>query len=168
MFQFINRWLLWGWIVLQALLQLGSIASLVDGVVEWYGFLANIVSLYRAVIRDNVVLLFSLIGIVLPGWIADVFVIWSVFFLTVNITGAWHEGRVFLSFLRQRYTLLGAIAVLPFYYFVLPFYVMRQVFSQDERKRRIAWEVIANIGALMFLLVLLLFVNQQLKKGGFL
>jgi hypothetical protein len=86
------------YLILSAVLNILGIASLVDGVVSWAGFAAQIITTYRAYFREPILhflIFFWPSGWPrIPGWVIDILVIQSSFFISY---------RLFMSFEKRKF-----------------------------------------------------------------
>jgi len=90
------------WLALSTLLNLLGIASIIQGFVDWAGFLAQAVHTYQQLVRDPV------LSVVLhvwppswpkfPGWLVDLLIIQSSFFISNRLFMAFEPEKYLLTF----------------------------------------------------------------------
>ena len=93
------------WLAIPSILTILGLSSLVDGIVTWYSFLGDIVSVYQQA-RDWLALLvfnwwLAYFEWRLPDWAADLWIVWTASFLIIRIAARipveW-ESRYWIPF----------------------------------------------------------------------
>jgi hypothetical protein len=162
------------WLVLTWLLTVSGIASIVQGFVEWKSFLKDLLSIYQASIREPISWVVHLVWPSwwpkIPPWVFDLFVIWSACFLALNIANFRAYGKsVWMSAVRAEGVLKGTAKV-AFVVLLMPLMaVVVLAFARNEvdrEGREEAREVLKYLIFLVATLIVLMFINWQLKKAG--
>jgi hypothetical protein len=162
------------WLVLSALLNISGIASIVDGLVHWTAFLKDLLSIYRAWIREPiswvVYLAWPSWWPKIPAWVFDVFVIWSACFLTLNIASFREHGESVLKSAVRSQGVLKGTAEVAFTVLTMPLMALVVLaFARDEvdrEGREEAKEVLTYLILLVATIIVLMFLNWQLKNPG--
>jgi len=94
------------YIALSALLNVLGLASIVDGVITWTGFLAEVINIYHQMLRDpilrSVMFFWPATWPKIPGWIIDLLIIQSSFFISYRLFMAFEQERYLLVFRQVR------------------------------------------------------------------
>jgi hypothetical protein len=159
-------------LVISVLLNVSGMASIVDGFVVWAGFFRGFVGLYRAWIRSPLQWLPGLIGIHLPGWVADWLCISGSFFLAMNLYHFQNQGETILRTVMHRpsvwarATLIVIVLSGPL---IIPLLLILQHLI-DRKGGRPKWDTIAYVYLYWVMvigsIVVLMFLNWQLKRAG--
>jgi hypothetical protein len=150
---------------ISGLLNIASMASIVDGVVTWAALFRAFIGAYRWAIRDplahagNAIWPFGDI----PGWVFDVFVLWASLFMTFNLIWRSHGQLVFRE-IRGVYREHGfGLASLVALNLVL-FPIMLVAAYLGGRAGAGTRGVLRNFAFILGLFILILLVNWQLKQ----
>ncbi len=128
------------YLALSAILNILGIASLVDGVVSWAGFAAQIVATYRAYLREpilHVVIFFWPNNWPrIPGWVIDILIIQSSFFISYRLFMAFETRKFGNVFKELKISTLGIFHFLggP----IVPFFQLLRVVRIAKRELRMA------------------------------
>ncbi len=148
------------------LLNIASMASVVDGFVTWATFFREFIGAYRWAIRDPLAYAGNAIwpfgGI--PGWIFDVFVLWASLFMTLNILWLRATGKMVFSEIRAIYRDdgFGAASLVALNLILFP--IMLVAAYMDGRAGAGTRSVLRNFAYILGLFILILLVNWQLNK----
>jgi hypothetical protein len=89
------------WLALSILLNISGIGSIVDGLVHWAGFFRDALDIYRVWIREpllwEVHLVWPSSWPRIPGSVFDLLVVWSAFFLAVNLQTYREDGETIFA-----------------------------------------------------------------------
>jgi hypothetical protein len=100
---------LYFWLALSMLLNIAGVASIVDGLVHWAGFFRDALDNYRASIREPLSWAVHLVWPSwwpkIPAWVFDLLVVWSTFFLAINLANLQAYG---VSYVRYALDVNGA------------------------------------------------------------
>jgi hypothetical protein len=130
------------YLTLSAILNILGIASLIDGVVSWAGFAAQLVTTYRAYLREPllhfVIFLWPIDWPRIPGWAIDVLVIQSSFFISYRLFMAFETARFGNVFKELKISTPGIFHFLggP----IVPFFQLLWVVRVAKREVRMARE----------------------------
>jgi hypothetical protein len=161
-----NFWL-YVWLGISGLLNISGMASIVDGFVTWAKFFREFIDAYRWAIRDplayvgNAVWPFGRI----PGWVFDVFVLWSALFLAYNIFLYLKYKRTAFSNVRIAYqeSFSEAALVAFFSTILLPILLLIGSLGPPSEREDVR-KIVKNFAFILGLFILMLLVNWQLKK----
>lgn len=161
------------WLGLSLLLNISGMASIVDGLVQWVSFLKDLLGIYQTWIREPISWIVHLVWPPswpkIPTWALDIFVIWSGLFLAINIANFRAYGESYwTSAVRSEGILKGAAWVVFFFLFAPVIYPTVAAFGHDEdlAQREEAREVLRYYMLLVIAIIVLMFLNWQLKKAG--
>jgi hypothetical protein len=161
------------WLVLSLLLNISGIASIVDGFVQWTSFLKDLLSMYQAWIREPISWVVHLVWPSwwpkIPAWALDVFIVWSGLFLAININNVRVYGESYWkSAVDSEGILKGTAGVVFFFLFAPVIYPTVAALGHDEdrREREEARQVLRYYIFLVAMIIVLMFLNWQLKKAG--
>jgi hypothetical protein len=170
-----NFWL-YVWLGISGLLNISGMASIVDGFVTWAKFFREFIDAYRWAIRDPLAHLGNAIWPFghIPGWVFDVFVLWSALFLALNIFVYREEGKLIFGVVRDEVgdfgqALVSALAFSIFLPLTLCVFRLGLLAGDDEERgwyRDMALGIAKNFVLILGLFILILLVNWQLKKLG--
>ncbi|MFZ1109762.1 MAG: hypothetical protein WAN43_15620 [Rhodomicrobium sp.] len=151
---------------ISGLLTIGSLASIADGFVAWTKFFREFIDAYRWAIRDpldyvgNAIWPFGPI----PGWVFDIFVLWSVLFMALNIFWLRSNGELVFSGIRGVYREYGfGLASLVALHLIL-FPITLVAAYVEGRAGAATRGVLRNFAFIFGLFILILLVNWQIKK----
>jgi hypothetical protein len=161
-----NFWL-YVWLGISGLLNISGMASIVDGFVTWAKFFREFIDAYRWAIRDplayagNAIWPFGHI----PGWVFDVFVLWSALFLAYNIFLYIKYRRTAFSNVRIAYqeAFSEAALVAVFSTILLPILLLIGS-SGPPSEREDVRKIVKNFAFILGLFILMLLINWQLKR----
>ncbi len=128
------------YLVLSAILNILGIASLVEDAISWAGFAARIVATYRAYLREPilqiVVLFWPHNWAKIPGWVIDILIIQSSFFISYRLFMAFETRRFGNVFKELKISTLGIFHFLggP----IVPFFQLLWVVRIAKRELRMA------------------------------
>jgi hypothetical protein len=90
------------YLALSALLNVLGLASLVEGVVTWAGFLAEVINVYHQFLRDPilraVMYFWPAAWPKVPSWAIDLFIIQSSFFISYRLFMAFEKEKYLITF----------------------------------------------------------------------
>jgi hypothetical protein len=160
-----NVWLYVG-LGISGILTIGSMASIVDGLVTWAQLFREFVDAYRWAIRDPLAYIGNAIWPFgdIPGWVFDVFVLWSALFMALNIFWLRSNGKLVFSEIRGVYREYGfGLASLVALHLIL-FPITLVAAYVEGRAGAATHSFLRNFARILGLFILILLVNWQLKK----
>jgi hypothetical protein len=163
-----NFWL-YVWLGISGLLNISGMASIVDGFVTWAKFFREFIDAYRWAIRDPLAYIGNAIWPFghIPGWVFDVFVLYSALFLAYNIFLYLKYKRLVFNNVRIAYqeAFSEAALVAVFSTFLLPILLLIGFLGPPSEREDVR-NVVKNFAFIFGLFILILLVNWQLKKLG--
>jgi hypothetical protein len=162
-----NFWL-YIWLGISGLLNISGMASIVEGFVTWAKFFREFIDAYRWAIRDPLAHLGNAIWPLghIPGWVFDVFVLYSGLFLALNIFAYRERREPIFNFFHDVYHKNGlgsATYHVLFFTFFLPVTLLLGYLLEAEHRNTIR-DILKNFAFILGLFILILLVNWQLKK----
>jgi hypothetical protein len=94
------------YLALSALLNVLGLASIVEGLITWTGFLAEAINIYHQMLRDpilrSVIYFWPAAWPKVPSWVIDLFIIQSSFFISYRLFMAFEKERYLITFREVR------------------------------------------------------------------
>lgn len=169
------------WLYLWLLISAGGnvlgLASLVDNVVVWADFFKHVIELYREYIRGPIAFVGNHVWPFgkIPGWFFDVFVLWSIFFISLNIFAYREDKTTMLSITYQeimdentiikKLKALVVILITLFLFpiiFIIQFYAAVIAGDTGVSDPKYAKEVASYVGIIIAIFIIILFINYQI------
>ena len=177
------------WMAVSLLMNISGMAGIVDGFVTWVGFFRDFVGVYKALIREPLSGLAHLVWPTnwprIPTWVFDCIVIWSGFFLALNLSALRYRGTTLFGWAVEKAKPAEAQVLinlfrLGFLLFVfilgpLSFIILLPRFTKerDEADKNAPVSIRTGVittyvyfGCLVATMVLIMFLNWQLQKAG--
>jgi hypothetical protein len=166
-----NQWgpFLYFWFALSLLLNISGISSIVDGFVHWVGFFRDALDIYRGWIREPLSLVAHLVWPLgwpkIPGWVFDLFVILSTFFLAGNIVSYQVGGHSLVADATKKNGVIVGIFTVVVWYFFLPLLGLLFLLLEpnDAVGRRSAVKFYAYFFLIIAIVIVLAFLNWQFQ-----
>jgi hypothetical protein len=149
-------------------------ASIVDGLVTWAKFLREFIDTYRWAIRDPLAYVGNAIWPfgTIPGWVFDVFLLWSALFLATNIFTYRTYRTTVLGIIRDNFRdegFLSSMFGLLAYTIFLPLMLLGMylgAFATSTEARQGVSAVLTNFVFIVALFMLILLINWQIRNLG--
>jgi len=155
------------WLVMSTLMNISGMASVVDGLVTWRVFFKDLVVTYREWVREPVAAAFNWIGVSLPHWLTDAFVLYGGLYFTL---AAFYRIRMgislshdFASIWKEAGHWIERVLFVPWALF-LPFsYLVMFFIGKVEEVRLPVMGMLKWYLGLFVVFVVMLFLNWQLQ-----
>jgi hypothetical protein len=156
-------------LALVLLIGISGTASILDGFVHWTNFFKGILDIYRASLREPiswaVQLVWPALSPVISSRAIDLFVIWSAFYLAVNIGDLKINGKTFIRNATAGSSFLEFIAIAFFSFVFIPLVVLYIfAFSGKHMKSNEAKVPLIYVVVLIAVVAGLAVLNWQLQR----
>jgi hypothetical protein len=115
-------------LALALLVGISGTASIVDGVVHWANVFKGFLEIYRVTLHEPIAWVVNLAWpttwSAIPARAIDLFVVWSAFYLAVNINDLKINGKIFITNATAGSSFLESIAIVLLSFLLIPLVVL--------------------------------------------